>query len=243
MEVNEVLSLCSIDGMVLRLPDIQLDRKLYLDVANKINLIGGKWKGGRVKGFVFQQDPSEYFEKIKNGEKANIQKEYQFFETPEILAFHMADLLDIRPNIKILEPSAGQGAIIKAVHKVEPGLRVDCYELMELNRTFLEKLNVNILGDDFLKCDKKNYYDAVIANPPFSKNQDIDHICKMYEVTKPGGRIVTVSSKHWQMSANKKEAAFKEWIDCKASWVEEVVAGTFKESGTNISALLIVIVK
>lgn len=243
MEIQEILQQCKIDGNIVRLPDIALDRKLYLDVAKRIELIGGKWKGGKVKGFVFQQDPTDYFVKIQNGEKTNIKKEYQFFETPEILAFHMVDLLGVKPDMKILEPSAGQGAIIKAVNKFEPNLKVDCYELMDLNRTFLEKLNVNILGDDFLKCEKNNYYDAVIANPPFSKNQDIDHIYKMYEVTKPGGKIVTISSKHWQMSTNKKEVAFNNWIDEKASYTEDVSAGTFKESGTSISALLIVINK
>jgi hypothetical protein len=247
MEVQDVLQQCSIEGNVVRLPKIQLDRDLYLDVAKKINLIGGKWKGGKVKGFVFQQDPSKYFEKIKNGEKANIQKEYQFFETPENLADSMAEYVKIKFDIKdykILEPSAGRGALLKAMKRHWKFEKIDCYELMELNRSFLEKIPyANIIGDDFLKCDKKDYYDVIIANPPFSKNQDIDHIYKMYEVLKRGGRIITISSKHWQVSTNKKEDEFKKWLRKIDAYIENIPAGAFKESGTMIEAVLLVIEK
>jgi len=43
----------------------------------------------------------------------------------------------------------------------------------------------------------KNHFATIIANPPFSNRQDIDHILTMYEVCEPGGRIVTLSSPSW----------------------------------------------
>lgn len=85
--------------------------------------------------------------------------------------------------------------------------------------------------------------DRKIANPPFSKNQDIDHIRKMYECLKVGGRIVTIASKHWQISTNKKEAAFSEWLDKLDAEIIDVEAGEFKESGTSIATCIIVIDK
>ena len=91
----------------------------------------------------------------------------------------------------ILEPSAGRGALIKAINKVLPDKIVDCYEIMELNKTFLNKIpTANLIGSDFLRFNITNLYDKIIANPPFRNNQDIDHIRKMFSCLKEGGNIV-----------------------------------------------------
>jgi hypothetical protein len=39
---------------VVKLPNQQLDRKEYLEVKKKLELIGGKWKGGKIQGFEFK---------------------------------------------------------------------------------------------------------------------------------------------------------------------------------------------
>jgi hypothetical protein len=63
----DVLKKCIVDGNVIRLPEGQLNRKLYQDVAKALELIGGKWKGGKVFGFVFQSDPTELLAQIAGG--------------------------------------------------------------------------------------------------------------------------------------------------------------------------------
>lgn len=40
MEVKEVLQKCTVDGMVVKLPEGQLDRKLYEQVAKALQGIG-----------------------------------------------------------------------------------------------------------------------------------------------------------------------------------------------------------
>ena len=242
MNTNEVLCNCTVDGLVVKLPDIKLDRKEYLEVAKKLELIGGKWKGGKVMGFVFQQDPSDLLEKVCNGENINLKKEFQFFATPSITADFVVELACGGNDDTWLEPNGGQGAIIKAIHK-HYNVIVDTYELMDLNRSILEKLgNVNVLGDDFLKASDKKY-DRIVANPPFTKNQDIDHITKMYSLLADDGILVTIASKHWLHSSNKKEIAFREWLYNIEAEIIDLEAGTFKESGTNITACIIKILK
>jgi hypothetical protein len=54
MKVEEILQQCTVNENIVKLPNVQLDRKTYLDVAKKLNLIGGKWKGGKISGFVFE---------------------------------------------------------------------------------------------------------------------------------------------------------------------------------------------
>lgn len=247
--VQEILQKCTVEGNVVKLPPGQLDRKLYMDVAKSLELIGGKWVGRKTMGFVFQQDPTELLTQIANGEKRNLKKEFQFFATPESLANEMAHYLGIKreQRFRILEPSAGQGALLQAVWKTYPFVKqIDYCELMDVNKTILEKLaGAHCISDDFLSLGEEynNYYDRIIANPPFSKNQDIDHIRKMWDVLKPGGRLVTISSQHWNYSNNKKEVDFKEWIYEKDVSVNGIDAGAFSESGTKIPTFLIVIDK
>ena len=45
MTKEQVLQDCTIEGNVVKLPNIQLDRKDYQEVAKALELIGGKWKG------------------------------------------------------------------------------------------------------------------------------------------------------------------------------------------------------
>lgn len=84
---------------------------------------------------------------------------------------------------------------------------------------------------------------VIIANPPFYKNQDIDHIYKMYGKLSRGGGIVTIMSKHWEESRNKKETLFRNWLNEIDSEVIEVESGEFKNSGTSIATVIVIINK
>lgn len=107
--IQDVLKNCIVEGNVIKLPDGQLDRKVYTEVKKSLELIGGKWKGGKTYGFVFEEDPSELLSQIANGEQRNLKKEYQFFATPPVIANLMAEELTDRISFtdRILEPSAG----------------------------------------------------------------------------------------------------------------------------------------
>lgn len=240
---EQVLQNCTVEGMVVKLPSVQLDRKLYTDVAKSLELIGGKWKGGKVSGFVFNEDPTELLADVSNGEKRNLKKEFQFFPTPDEIADWLVELADLKGSERVLEPSAGQGAIIKAINRKHPKMMIECFELMPLNEKFLNKIPTAIvIGNDFLEADEPEGFDKIIANPPFSKNQDIDHIEKMWSVLRPGGRIVSVASKHWQLSKNKKEKQFREFVE-KNGHVQEIESGAFKDSGTMVASCVIVLDK
>jgi 16S rRNA A1518/A1519 N6-dimethyltransferase RsmA/KsgA/DIM1 with predicted DNA glycosylase/AP lyase activity len=95
-------------------------------------------------------------DQIANGEKRNLKKEFQFFATPEKLADELVYLADLKQHDTILEPSAGQGAIIKAINKV-CDVVPDCFELMDVNTVILNKsgLRFNLIGDDFLSTTAK----------------------------------------------------------------------------------------
>lgn len=248
MEVTEILKNCKVENNTVKLPGIQLERNNYLEVKKALELIGGKWKGGKTQGFVFDEDPTEYLSHICEGEKINLKKEFQFFATPDCIADQLVQLAFETPNQigKVLEPSAGDGAIIKAIHRYDPDIFVNYCELMELNLMKLQKLeNSKCIGNDFLTLElpEEEKFASIIANPPFSKNQDIDHVYKMIECLTEGGRLVSIMSNHWRFTSGKKEIEFQKLISESESTVIDIEEGAFKESGTNVSACIVVINK
>lgn len=59
------------------------------------------------------------------------------FETPAEVADWLVMLAGgIHEDDTVLEPSAGRGALIKAIHRACPSVAVACYELMPENREF-----------------------------------------------------------------------------------------------------------
>lgn len=64
----KVLQNAIVEGNVIKLPPVQLERNIYLEVKKSLESIGGKWKSGKVQGFVFEQDPTELLARIARGE-------------------------------------------------------------------------------------------------------------------------------------------------------------------------------
>lgn len=245
MTKEEILQNCTVNGNIVKLPNIQLDRKFYMEIANALNLIGGKWKGGKVAGFVFQTDPTDLLYEIANGGKRNLKKEFQFFATPDDLADELVELARIHDDDIILEPSAGQGGIIKAINKVTTAIP-DCYELMDVNRIVLNKsgLKFNLIGEDFFGHSGK-FYTKIIANPPFSKGQDMVHLRKMYDCLAPHGRLVCIMSGGWLSKSDKKSKQFSDWLASSIFNFEvlDIDRGAFKESGTMVGGKIVIIQK
>lgn len=242
---EDILKRCTFKDNVLYLPQVQLNKKSYATVKQWVEEAGGKWTGGKVQGFTFNFDATRVASVLMQGKRCNLQQEFQFFETPPELADWLVSLAgNILPGMSVLEPSAGRGAIIKAIHRVCPEVAVDYYELMPENRQFLSTMdNVRPMGEDFYEEQSSVQYDRIIANPPFSGNQDIRHVKRMYAWLKPGGTVAAITSTHWQMGQEKVCADFRKWLQEVGAHTYEIGEGMFKESGTGVNTIAIVIAK
>ena len=242
--VEEILKHCTLEDGVLKLPQVQFNKKSYAEAKKWIEEAGGSWQGGKVQGFTFPFNPERIFSILKEGKRCNLQQDYQFFETPADVADWLVMLAGgIHEDDTVLEPSAGRGALIKAIHRACPSVTVECYELMPENREFLHTLsNVILLDEDFTK-DSVGSYTKIIANPPFSDNQDIEHVRLMYDRLEEGGTLAAITSQHWKFASEKKCIEFREWLKEVHGEVFEISAGEFKESGTSIITMAVVIKK
>jgi predicted RNA methylase len=251
--LKQVLSSMAIDGNKARLTET-LSRKEYVQINEILTTTGGVWSK-KEKAHVWQVgNPSDKLNVILNPSTKTVtttletqkekKKAFQFFPTPPELATYIVDKALIQPTDLVLEPSAGDGAIIKSVHKQYPTMTVYAYEIQPELQVILKGIpTVKLLGDDFLKAEPCETFDKIVMNPPFAKNQDIAHIQHAFKFLKQGGRLVSICSHHWTFASDKKSKAFREWLNTLVHLTETIEAGTFKESGTMVSSLVLVIDK
>ncbi len=239
-EILKILDACEIKGDTVFLPQMQLDRKVYLEVNKHLEHLGGKWNR-KAKGHIFDSDPADSFENMfLTGETTDFKKEFQFFETPPELAKKMVEMAEIKKTDGILEPSAGTGAIAK---EIKEGY-LYCNEINPNMANFLANdMNFRTSCADFLKTSNKYIYDKIIMNPPFTKQQDIYHILQAYSLLKSGGILVSIVSEGSFFRENKKSIIFREFLKHAKAEIIKNPEGTFKASGTMVSTRIIKIRK
>lgn len=238
-EILEILDQCEVNENTLYLPNIQLDRKTYLDVNKVLEAIGGKWNR-KAKGHVFDKDVSGLLEDIiLTGEYVDAKKEFNFFPTPKEIAERLIALAEIKPNDLLLEPSAGQGAIADLFPKENKSILI---ELNNDNCEVLKSKGYEVLNKDFLETD---YIGAnkIIMNPPFTRQQDIEHIFHAYDILIEPGTLVSVCSTSPFFRDNKKAEKFRWFISTVNAEIFDLEPGAFKESGTMVATKIIKIIK
>jgi predicted RNA methylase len=244
--VLKILANCEIRDNVLYLPPDRLERKTYEAVNKCLADIGGKWNR-KAKGHVFDHDPSEEFDNlILTGETKDMKKEFQFFPTPREIAERLCDLAELSSESKVLEPSCGDGALADAVF----ARGVASLTGIEINgdmRRYLDFKPYEVIFGDFLALTddrrEETEYDRIVMNPPFSKQRDVDHITRAYEILRPGGVLVAVCSPSPFFRNNAKSVAFASFLSEVGAEVLDVPEGAFKASGTNIRTKIVKIRK
>lgn len=161
----------------------------------------------------------------------------QLFPTPAELAERVAELADIRPGQRVLEPSAGTGNLIEAVRRREPGAHVEAVEInMALANALASRCKgVPVMPGDFLEKSEFELggkFDRIVMNPPFVNGADIKHIQHALKFLKPGGRLVAICANGPRQREALQPLAM-EW--------EDLPRDTFKEAGTGVSTALLIV--
>jgi len=224
----------------------KLDRKQYTSINEVLETIWFK-RSRKDKAHVADCTPEELKEAIddiiETWEVETLKetiKKFQFYETPKEVAEYLVELADIQEDDYVLEPSAWHGAI---AGKLRDWQKTVCIEIDPVKiENLKEKLrfwkNTELINIDFLSYNDKKF-DKIIANPPFSKSQDVKHILHMYSLLNDGWRLVSVAS------SSIKWREWKLYDELKSLNPEfiELPEGSFKESWTMVNTVIVLINK
>ena len=116
-------------------------------------------------------------------------KAYDFYATPpETIRSFLANFDGISSSDRILEPSAGNGQIIKVLRESGYDNRIDAVELRPEERATLEALADNVTIGSLYDYDPDCGYDDIIGNPPYS--MALEFINKSLELLHPAGLLI-----------------------------------------------------
>ena len=246
-DVLTVLSTVEIDGCNVKIT-AQLQRPLYNKVNEVLDRIGGKWNR-KAKSHVFPDDPTEKLNAVIECGVLEPKVKTGYFPTPPALVARMIELADLSANDVILEPSAGKGHIADAIweHIGVDNVCIDVCEILPENVDALTDKGYDVYGNfhthvsDILEND--DAYDKIMMNPPFERQKDIEHVTLAYELLARGGKLVAIMSAGVMFRENKKTVEFRENILSHATMIEDNPQGSFKESGTMVNTVMIVLEK
>lgn len=184
------------------------------------------------------------YEAWHNGKK-KLAMGKDYFPTPEPLGLMMTKWAGIQEGDKVLEPSAGHGAISRwfpnnAVRKI-----IEPYHNLMVQAQMNSDIDESgaILGD-FMNHHISNKYDEIVMNPPFGKaaSEAIPHFNKAIKHLRDSGRLVAILPNSPKMI----EAIDKTVNEEGNVFVREVIKlpeCTFKGSGTKVGTLLYIVDK
>lgn len=166
-----------------------------------------------------------------------------FYPSPPAVVERMMELAQLQGNHDVLEPSAGDGAIAKAVMAL--GIVPDCVEIdserSELLRDMLPPGAV--VNMDFLKMHAEPEYDRILMNPPWGSLSGVAHIFHATKFLKPGGRLVGVLGAGLDYRLDGPSRELRDLIRAWGGTIEPLARGSFKESGTMVNAVVFTMTK
>jgi cyclopropane fatty-acyl-phospholipid synthase-like methyltransferase len=235
-----------VEGNLAKITAGQLSRSLYLEVNECLMALGGRWHR-KLSGHVFADDPRDALDQVllTDGEFSNRKQDFGFFETPPAIAERIVRAAGVQPGHSVLEPSAGRGALLRALAMHIPTRRIDLtvIELMPENCRALIAAGwgEHLIETDFLLYVERPF-DRILMNPPFARQADVDHVLHAHKLLAPGGRLVSVMSAGVKFRQNRKTEALRTLIDQHGA-LEDLPEHAFHDSGTDVRTVLATIDK
>lgn len=114
----------------------------------------------------FQKAISFYYGITKKNSKTKSQEGTDYFSTPEPLGYKMVEWLYALPGDRILEPSAGHGAIGRFFSPLTENTFVEQSNMLS-SKLRLNIENGKVYEMDFESLHHINKFDKIVMNPPF----------------------------------------------------------------------------
>lgn len=167
-----------------------------------------------------------------------------FYPTPAAVSQRMVEAADLEPGMDVLEPSAGEGAIVTAIMAAGCGVP-DCVEIdrdrAEVLRDMLPPGAV--VNMDFLSMLPEPEYDRVLMNPPFGKGAGVQHVIHALRFLKPGGRLVAVLGSGLEYRTDGPTIELRKLIAAWNGRTTPLPPGSFRLAGTAVDTVMVTLDK
>lgn len=254
-----LLASLATDGGI-KLPAQRLERGLYDRVNKVLEALGGRWNRRAGVHSFGQDDPDVVLEMVQRTGRYIDPKEYGFFPTPDAVVSELLEAAGLRPGMRVLEPSAGTGAIARRAADVVGTDNVLCVELLHRHVRELKEARLPTVHADFMALQPSDLSaamtsvagapddagdahaglaDVVLMNPPFGNLADTLHVMHSLRFVKPTGSVCAIMSPSFKFRSHARASVFKDMLDECGEMVGELPAGTFKDSGTNVRTVIV----
>lgn len=243
--LEQILDSARCEGNLLYLNIPNLNRGCYEQADKLIQLLGGKWRGGKTKAHVFKDDPQPILEAYRTTGELPDLNPLAYFATKPTTASLLATRIREENASFILDADAGTGALAQACRSRFPKATIHLVECdsdraaslkqqPELGETFEE---------DFLMYKPNADYRCVILNPPFALKADrkayMPHIFKAWNCLK-AGQLIAIAPLGFTFSQDSRSRDFLTFVNQHGTY-EELPPKSFE--GTDVLAVAIYLEK
>lgn len=181
---------------------------------------------------------------IRNRSTALV-RDLQFYRTPQDVVERILGDVYIRPGDRVLEPSAGDGAIVRELLRrgasveaveVDPGRARALRDLL-----YLARGAYRVCLDNFLTMPPRPAFDYVVMNPPFYGTHWMQHVMHAADFLAPGGALIAVLPVSAELGESRAHEAFRAWVAERRGIFRDLPLESFASSGTRISTVYLTV--
>lgn len=258
----QALRMAVADHNTVRIPIIT-DRKVWVEIDRALSRIAGgsRWDR-RAQAHVYNQDPRAALEQLTGNAVipppcVTRDKELSYWATPTPLAQLLIDDLDLPEGGRVLEPSAGDGQLVRALQDAYPLVHIDAVEPDNGRRIVLRTsggagLHVwDSTFEDYVEAWRvvkdPVLFDAVVMNPPFTlpsrRYAWAEHLALAWDLLRPGGQLRAIVPASLGFGRQRPIAAARALIGAAGGSFRPAPDAAFRGSGTDISTMIVEAVK
>lgn len=169
----------------------------------------------------------------RKAKSTEVSKDLQFYRTPDAVADELIERAYPADGDRVLEPSCGDGALLKALarfgRKNNRTLRALGVEVDSTRAKAAREAGFAVYDANFLQVEPSPDFDVIVMNPPFYGKHYQQHVEHGLKFLKPCGRLLAILP----ISAVTDHG----YVDPGRGWDKwkDLPPGSFSESGTNIN--------
>jgi len=171
-------------------------------------------------------------------------KNLQFYPTPPEIADRILHDEYLPHGARVLDPSAGEGALLDAARRKWPNVKTFGIEVHPGRVKAAWEKGHMVAQDDFLSDTRLDVqrFDLVLMNPPFSGMHWLRHIRKAWGLVDEGGMLISILPASAVIDHMEELAKAVDRPEGRVRYADLPI-GAFRESGTNINTVVVKVTK